>query len=333
MKCNDPGEMKGLGLPTRLTNEEQALLDKYAFVKKRKKEFNQGSNIITYTSEADVVATPVVKHSIKQEENNLDLPPAAPIDAKEKAKQLLAAGQLKIQKGDGQRSFKRARVVSEKKVKQDHQLLSEIAKGNTDTSQMVQSIKQTGYTKFVPSEGRPVQKSPEHHEQHYQNVHAKKQSNIIFVSGFGLTKNILDDCFTKFGSVTHTHLDKEKGHGFVTFKSTEAAEKAITEMHGELIQGITLKVTFSRNRPFFDPKHRWSAKDHPKQKFRPPRSKDDYQENHNDLGQVPPPVPRERSNIPRLANIPVSTKEEQKKGTPEKKTELLKYSNDDEFDF
>lgn len=326
--------MKALNFPTRLTSEEQALLDKYVSVKKKKKEvassqsqekpFDIQSLANHPTKSALQLKSSDRKHTRdnhKQGINAVDAMYDAK-DAKEKAKQLIAAGQVTISKSDEQRPFKRARPVTEKRSKDKNSRITISQVVNDTDKKKEHAIKPPD-----SPEKRRVKKSPEQYQQRApREDHRSGQSTVIFVSGFGLTLEILDDCFTRFGSVTNTQLDKQKGHGFVTFTTLEAAGKAVAEMHGELVRGVTLKVKFARQR--YDPKLRWNRNDN--------AAKSSPLENH-DASLKPSPreqkndpivVPRERSAVPRLVNVQADAKK-----VESKKTELLAYSNEDEFDF
>jgi RNA recognition motif-containing protein len=72
---------------------------------------------------------------------------------------------------------------------------------------------------------------------------------------FNATADSIKTAFSAFGEVTDTHLvtDREsgqsRGFGFVTMGTSEAAQKAIREMNGTLLDGRALKVNEAEERP------------------------------------------------------------------------------------
>ena len=80
--------------------------------------------------------------------------------------------------------------------------------------------------------------------------------NRLYVGNlsFNSNKQSLQDAFTAFGEVTDVHLvsDREtgqsRGFGFVTMGSSEAAQKAIREMNGAMLDGRALKVNEAEER-------------------------------------------------------------------------------------
>jgi len=224
-----------MGLPAKLTDEEQKLLENYALLKKMKKQLQEKQ------AAANVESQKSTQAAKKAEGKDVV---RAPSDAKELAKRKILSGELKIKKDNGQREFKRARSHNEKrpdgheKIKLDD-IESNSIRGDSEKSQ----LKPPGRNydiRFVPG-GRLQDSSQEKQDQPRQKFMDRGKKKI-YVSGYGLTEAILQNEFTKFGSIQNVHSELSRGQGFITFATHEAAEKAIAEMHGEMIQNVTLKV-------------------------------------------------------------------------------------------
>lgn len=80
--------------------------------------------------------------------------------------------------------------------------------------------------------------------------------NRLYVGNLSYNSNqeSLRAAFAPFGDITDVHLvsDREtgqsRGFGFVTMGSAEAAQKAIKEMNGALVDGRALKVNEAEER-------------------------------------------------------------------------------------
>jgi len=297
-----------MGLPTKLTDEEQALLAKFAIIKKKRKAQNVKPTIHHHV-EAVVAPTPLKKdvaseNSIKTKIKEKVAPAVviAPKDAKEKAKQLLASGQLKINKGSEVRSFKRARVSNADKKKD----LTTEATSSKQQTKRIDTIKKDSFKNFQPAGGGhnkayvdaddekknfDERKTPnnkntfENNRNTYENKgnnndnrnadnrnadnrnadnrnpennnrnnynNNNRQGNNLFVTGYGLSREILEKSFPKFGQLKKVYFDADKGHGFVTYHRNEHAAAAIEALHGEMVQGSTMRVVYARPRKNFD---------------------------------------------------------------------------------
>lgn len=77
----------------------------------------------------------------------------------------------------------------------------------------------------------------------------QRTENTICVSGNNVTEEFLRNQFTLFGKIVHVSMEIEKGRGFITFIKTEAAERAINDMHSKTVSGISLQVQLARRQP------------------------------------------------------------------------------------
>lgn len=81
--------------------------------------------------------------------------------------------------------------------------------------------------------------------------------NRLYVGNlsFNSSKDSLREAFSQFGEVTDVHVvtDREtgqsRGFGFVTLGTSEAAQNAIREMNGALLDGRALRVNEAEERP------------------------------------------------------------------------------------
>jgi RNA recognition motif-containing protein len=80
--------------------------------------------------------------------------------------------------------------------------------------------------------------------------------NRLYVGNlsFNASKESVREAFSSFGEITDVHVvsDREtgqsRGFGFVTMGTAEAAQKAIREMNGALLDGRALKVNEAEER-------------------------------------------------------------------------------------
>eukprot|EP00795_Rhopilema_esculentum_P010192 gene10192-18865_t len=353
-----------MGLPAKLTEDEQALLEKYALLKKLRKELQQKQAAIAAENQKATSTTKKEGADVAR----------APIDAKELAKRKILSGELKIRKDAGQREFKRARSINDKrqgeksrlddvesndiKIDQDRKQTKGAGRGVYDNQLFVLKFAGLIENQFADdmieiqfaddiienqfaddiienqfaddiienqfaddiienqfaddiienqfaddiienqfaddiienqfaddiienqfaddiienqfaddiienqfaddiienqfaddiienhfvSAGRLKESSPVERPDHGRPRYVDKGRKKIFVSGYDLTEAILQNSFTKFGTIVNVHAELDRGQGFITFASHEAAEKAIAEMHGEMVQNVTLKV-------------------------------------------------------------------------------------------
>jgi len=290
-----------MGLPAKLTAEEQALVAKFALIKKKRKA--QNLKAVINNTEPDIIPTPSKKDpsvdinvkAAKSIKNIKETPTViAPKDAKEKAKQLLASGQLKINKGIENRSFKRARVSNANaEKKKELNVNVDPPSSKEQAKKRIDNIKKDSYKNFVSSSGRLDLSDSEDEKKNefpnknnkcfdninktrfenkpnfdnrnenrnnldnknnYNSSNMNRQSNNLFVTGYGLTKDMLDKSFPQFGQIKTIYFDQDKGHGFVTYFRNECAAAAIEALHGEMVQGTTLRVNYARRRNNYDNK-------------------------------------------------------------------------------
>ncbi len=73
-----------------------------------------------------------------------------------------------------------------------------------------------------------------------------RTGNTVYVFGYNVTEDIMRATFTAPNTkIVNISMEVEKNCGFVTFDKPEAAETAITEHNGSVVQGIELKARVS----------------------------------------------------------------------------------------
>jgi RNA recognition motif-containing protein len=84
----------------------------------------------------------------------------------------------------------------------------------------------------------------------------KNMGNRLYVGNlsFSATNDTVRTAFAAFGEITDVHVvsDREtgqsRGFGFVTMGSSDAAQKAIAQMNGAMLDGRSLKVNEAEER-------------------------------------------------------------------------------------
>jgi len=245
-----------LHFPNKLTEEEQALVSKYAKLRRKKKQL------------ADVTKP-------KQEpEKNQNKRPSESKDAKEVAKKLIKTGAIraikssidkeKIKDEKNNSGFKRSQGF-ERKHNQDRAMSSYQPFSAThgpgggfdtggedfepDISDEAKKTKQKNlYENFVKERDRE-----ERGRAAAEDKNTPKQGHTVYVYGYGVTEEILRNQFTPFGPIVNISMEVEKNCGFITYEKVESAERSIAEINGSLVSGVQLKVSLARRQPIIDP--------------------------------------------------------------------------------
>lgn len=244
-----------LHFPNKLTEEEQALMSKYAKLRRKKKQL------------ADITKP-------KQEpEKNISKRPSESKDAKEVAKKLIKTGALraiksslnkeKIKEEKLNGGFKRSQGF-ERKHNQDRALSSYqpfsathgpgggFDTGGEDfepeiTDEQKKTKQKNLYDTFVK------ERDIEERGLSTEDKNKPRQGHTVYVYGYGVTEDILKNQFTPYGPIVNISMEVEKNCGFITYEKVESAERAIAEINGSLVSGVQLKVSLARRQPIIDP--------------------------------------------------------------------------------
>jgi RNA recognition motif-containing protein len=74
-------------------------------------------------------------------------------------------------------------------------------------------------------------------------------NTTLFVGGLAnsVTEADLSTVFQSYGAINHVRVPPSKGCGFVQFATRESAEVALRAVHGMVVKGCTLRVSWGRN--------------------------------------------------------------------------------------
>lgn len=96
----------------------------------------------------------------------------------------------------------------------------------------------------------PTHREGSHKTLRYDDVY--KQSSVtnstVYCGGImsGLTEELMQETFGRFGEVLETRVFKEKGFAFVRFDSKKAATEAIVATHGAEVNGYSVKCSWGK---------------------------------------------------------------------------------------
>uniref|UniRef100_A0A1I7VAG1 Calcium-binding mitochondrial carrier protein SCaMC-1 n=1 Tax=Loa loa TaxID=7209 RepID=A0A1I7VAG1_LOALO len=68
----------------------------------------------------------------------------------------------------------------------------------------------------------------------------------LYIRGYDLVADSLRNVFSKYGAINRVFVEERQKSAFITYATTEEAEVAIKEMDGNMVNGITLRVSFAR---------------------------------------------------------------------------------------
>lgn len=266
-----------MGFPAKLTDEEQALVNKYAFLKKKRRVSTNQKSSSSSSESKEVSTIPRKEVTVKEA--------VKPKDAKEIAKQLIASGQVKLAKDSGNRSFKRARssVGLERKPRD----VTESPSSTKAQVKKIENIRRDSYKNFVQGEKNQEPENSNEQRSPRKNFDRRSGQRNLFVKGFNLTRAILEKAFANHGPIKSTYFDQDKGVGYVDFENPDAAQKAIDDLHGSQVENCNLKVMYARRQPHHVDDNRYTTRpnrirqDVPNRKI---RRQPDYRGEHYDGG-------------------------------------------------
>ena len=247
--------MPFMHLPHSLTEEEELLQQKFLKFRKIKKALL-------------AMKAPKPEPKEKPKEEDLKRKFDAALSNTEQAKKLLKSGAIKVAS-----EKKEAQIFKRSKKQRTGEKSSEKASNfqpfpSTPASdkeeEAAASPSMSASPRDVASRPRPGNPRPE-----IKNLYGSfrrggttrggydrrepKKGNTVYVYGTGLTEAIVQKTFNGFGNIVNMSMETEKNCAFVTFQNMEHAEEAITQMHGSMVQGVSLRVSLARRQPTFEP--------------------------------------------------------------------------------
>lgn len=246
-----------INLPPNLTEEEEILRQKYAFLRKKRKQLQA---LKTVKPEREPVKEKPVKRSSESAE-----------DAKEQAKKLVKSGAIKLSDRKEKQGFKRSRNL-EKKLQDPEKTpttpatvgFQPFAAAHPDEEDRPERERPRHprmrglYDSFVrgersdKGEEREERRGDRDRRDWVEREPFPRRGNTVYVHGHGVTEELLRKAFHNFGNIVNISLEKEKNCGFVTFDKMDSADVAIQEVDGAMIDSVQLKVSMARRQPSFE---------------------------------------------------------------------------------
>ncbi|CAJ0915488.1 unnamed protein product, partial [Mesorhabditis belari] len=72
------------------------------------------------------------------------------------------------------------------------------------------------------------------------------KGKILFIRGYDLQVETLESAFRKFGEIENTRVEDRQRVAYMTFKSMEGLDEVIKEMDGNMVNGVTLRVSYAK---------------------------------------------------------------------------------------
>lgn len=236
--------------PNALTEEEEILKQKFALLRKKKKQLHALRN---------------TKQELQQKlQDSVKRPPESAEEATEQAKKLVQSGAIKLGHGSKEKiGFKRSKLM-EKKLKEvgpsvGFQPFSPQHGDEDDKPESPVPNKKQLYQSFVRAEskydgdGRRDREWEDRRERDDRRDRtAPKHGNTVYVNGQGIREDMLRTAFSNFGEIAQLNMEPERHNAFITFKKMESADQAVEELNGSVIGNIQLKVAIARRQPTFE---------------------------------------------------------------------------------
>lgn len=248
-----------ISLPATLTEEEEILRQKYARLRKKKKQLQA---LKTVKPEREQVKEKPAKRPSESAE-----------DAKEQAKKLVKSGAIKLSDKKEKQGFKRSRNL-EKKLQDPEKTPATPAtvgfqpfvashpddeERNDREERRPRQPRMRGlYDNFVRGErgdrglDREERREERDRRDRPEREPLPKKGNTVYVHGHGATEELLRKAFHNFGTIVNISLEKERNCGFVTFDKMDSADMAIQEVDGAMIDSVQLRVSMARRQPSFE---------------------------------------------------------------------------------
>lgn len=245
-----------LTFPNALTDEEEMLKQKYAKLRKKKKQL-----LALKATKPETQQKPLDQVSKK--------PPESAGEATEQAKKLVQSGAIKVGSGSKEKmGFKRSKHL-EKKLKDTDKPPSNFYKpfssshsGEEDDNMETSKSKVSRLSEsFVSPTGRYDGENRRERDRDDRRERGRDdrrdrepptKGHTVYVHGIGVTEEILKTAFSNFGNIVNINIERERNNGFVTFEKMESADQAITNMSGSMISNVQLEVSMARRQPTFD---------------------------------------------------------------------------------
>ncbi|MFH4975064.1 hypothetical protein AB6A40_001773 [Gnathostoma spinigerum] len=231
-----PSREYSICFPTTLSNEENALkamFEKLKFVRKAILASTRGKTN-SVTSDSSKMKPKNAKRSIQEAE-----------EATEEVKRKVMSGAINLKKANEKNTFKRSKVLEKRRESEKLKLDS------SDNSSGGEILSPTSVMFGSPMFSGSVES---------YDVPKPNRGPTIYVRGYDLVEDCLQKAFEPFGTITRLFVEERHKSAFITFSSTDQAEAAIKEMDGNMVNGITLRVSFARRQNQMGPSSRGTCR-------------------------------------------------------------------------
>uniref|UniRef100_A0A0B6ZTN5 Negative elongation factor E n=1 Tax=Arion vulgaris TaxID=1028688 RepID=A0A0B6ZTN5_9EUPU len=233
--------------PAALTEEEEILKQTLAKLKKKKKQVqslkaaaNNQEKETTHNKSANKPApTPSMNSADK---------------ATEQAKKLVQSGAIKVTSQKEKFGFKRSNTFEKKKDTEKpaaplgfQPFMSFTGEGEEDKQPPSKRVK--GLSESFVSAGYGNRSYDKPEREHRE---PPKKGNTLYVNGIGINEDLIRKSFSNFGKIVNINMETDKNTAFVTFEQMEAADQAIAEINGSMVNNIQLCVQLARRQPMLD---------------------------------------------------------------------------------
>ncbi|VDD93245.1 unnamed protein product [Enterobius vermicularis] len=239
-----------VNFPTSLSNEEKHLkemFEKLKAVRKLIAAANRSSATVV-SAEAAKAERKNAKRSIQQAE-----------EATEEVKRKVMSGAINLKKANEKSTFKRSKVLEKRRGNSSgNEMLSP-----TSTLFLSSSYSQDSHDQSKIN--RVTVEKLKHDNFYREEIVLYIHGPTLYVRGYDLQSESLHKAFEKYGRITRLFVEERRKSAFITLANAEQAEEAIKEMDGNMVNGITLRVSFARrqnqtgqprNLPVLFPRHR-----------------------------------------------------------------------------
>ncbi|BFZ20831.1 hypothetical protein BsWGS_23870 [Bradybaena similaris] len=236
-----------LHFPSALTEEEEVLKQTLAKLKKKKKQV-QSLKAAAGSQEKETVHNKLTSKPA----------PAPSLDsadkATEQAKKLVQSGAIKVTGQKEKSGFKRSKTFEKKKDTEKpaapvgfQPFMAFTADGLDDKQPPSKRMKGLNESFVSAGYGNRSYDRPER-----EHREPPKRGNTLYVHGIGINEDMLRKSFSNFGKIVNINMEMDKSTAFITFENMEAAEQAIAEVNGSMVNNTQLSVQMARRQPILD---------------------------------------------------------------------------------
>ncbi|VDN56778.1 unnamed protein product [Dracunculus medinensis] len=229
-------------LPTSLTEEEKALKVMFEKLRAIRKALLVATGVHkSVANDTAKIERKTAKRSLQEAE-----------EATEEVKRKVMSGAINLAKLDEKITFKRSKIEKRRD--------SGKLKSDADSTHINETPAVDGFDTYNSSgDGFDNYTAGDDGFDNYNSgsldnhastkpvpCNMENRGPTLYIRGYDLVADTLKKAFSEFGNVMWVNVEECQRTAFVTLGSAEEAEKAIEEMDGYMVNGITLRVSFAR---------------------------------------------------------------------------------------